>query len=1124
MTRLLATILLLVCATRGADAEAWRQGGEGAEPAAERRGGGGRPLGELEHLEEIVLPGEQLVPPPQGAEPGLGGLAGRVIAAVVAHDPPAGFDPAADAEVAPGTVLGPGVVRRAVERLWATGRYGEIKVWARPRPDGTVELLVGVEPLLRITRLEVSGNRALDTNEVGRAVEYVPHRTIQAEAAALLDLKQRLITAYALCGYPRAEAVLRLETTGEPGEVALAVDISEGRPDQWDRIDFEGLPEEVNSARLGREIGLLDGAVRDRALLERGIDRLPERLAALGYHDARVEQPAERQLEEGSFALAIPVVPGIRTRVLFAGNRRLRTGELEGLLAEGVALKTAPAGVAAAVKRIERHYRRQGLFHARVGARRICREGDRAGPAGNVAAECPAGTADQDLVFFIREGPPVELLQVVFEGNDHLDDQRLDRELRAFLGERNERPELFQPIQTSTVDDLGLSDHRPGRIGRSRGALAPVTAPERIYVPDGLAAAMEHLAGLYREQGFLDVAVSDRCRVADRPEVRRFGTVFRPLVLAEETDGGPGTGGETPCVLISESRDGLLAVVRIEEGPRTLLDEIEFEGNDLLASGQLLDISGLATDQPYNEFRLHEARRDITAAYGARGHVFAEVQWQRTFSPDKGRARGVVEVREGPAVRVRRIQVRGNVTTSQRLIRERLLLAPGDLVTPQAMAESETRLMELGIFDGATVQIASPDRPAASKVVVVQVVEGKPQYLELRGGLATVEGARGGFEYGYRNIGGWAIGARLRARANYRLLFLGNSDVQADFERRYHEMVALDRLERHLLLGLGTDHFPGTRGVIGAGIDGINERVNVPAFSADRTSGFFKLTSRYLRWLPIELRTGVERSDIALSQETGGLATNPAFARWARVPEGNSLFWVTGAKISFDRRDDIFNPSRGVFASVAADLVRSLSNFDRKPVLDAQGEATGEYIDRISNLVRGEAALSGYIPFMGTDLVLALSVQAGYIFHLQEDSTTWPDRYFYLGGVGTLRGFTEESLVPEDVYQDWKRQLGNYSPAADQLLGSLGGESLFLVRSEFRFPLAKGFYGAGFFEAGNIWRERTNIDPLTLRPVTGAGLRYMTPLGPIAFDLGLNLDRRPHEDRFAWSFSIGSAF
>ena len=744
---------------------------------------------------------------------------------------------------------------------------------------------------------------------------------------------------------------------------------------------------------------------------------------------------------------------------------------------------------------------------------------------------CLAGTPAQEVIFHIEEGPPVELAAVAFEGNAHFDDERLRRELLGFLGEHNARETLFQPLHTGTVDRLGLSDHRPERMPGAGRATAPVSDPERIYVPEMFAEATEHLAGLYRERGFLEVRVEDTCRVAERERERLLGMTFTPLAVRrgeeEATEDSP-----TPCVFVSEDRRQLLAVIRVDEGPQTSIGELLVEGNTALSSGQLLAAAGVAVDQPYNEFRLREAAREMEALYAdggddtPGGHLFAEVSFRRSFSPDRRSARVVFRVEEGPRVRVGRVIVRGNEATSSRLIRERLRLEPGDLVTPAALGESEQRLLELGIFDGATVQVAAPDRPAPRKNVIVQVSEGKPQYLEGRVGLATVEGARLGLEYGYRNLAGWAITGRLRVRGNLRLVFLGDSDAQQAFERRYYDMPLLDRLERHLLAGFDTDHFPGTRGILGGGVDAVNERVNVPAFSADRTSGYLRLSSRYLRWLRVDARTGVEMSDITLTPVASELLTNPAFTRWARIPEGESTFWVSGLTLTLDLRDDVFNPSRGVFFSVAGDLVRSLANFDKKPVYDEDGEPTGEFIDRVSNLVRTQATLSGYIPFVGTEVVLALSASAGTIFHLQADSTTWPDRYFYMGGVGTLRGFTEESLIPEDVYQDWKSRLDAYSDEADRLLESPGGESMLLVRSEFRYPLAEGFYGAGFLEGGNIWRERSNleVDPRVLRWVAGGGIRYMTPLGPIAFDLGINLDKRPHEDRFAWSFSIGSAF
>lgn len=1091
------------------------------EEKADERPAGEDPFSELDHLLRVQLPGEGGRPSPSPAE---GALIGETVVRVVAHDPPAGFHPVDEAEIPLGIELDRSVVRRAVSRLWATGNYREIEIRGRAVPGG-VELLIAVEPMMRLRRLEVDGNRALDEDEISDALGYAPDRTILPSPRALVEMKRELLAFYAERGYPEAEASLRLETTEEPGVAALLVRIEEGKPQRYQQIRIPGLPEEIPQALITRRIGLDPGAVRDRDRVERAADRLAERLTELGYPDARVAELREKKLGPRSLRLELPVDPGLRTELEFVGNRRLREGELRDHLAEKRSLRTDPDSLRSACRELRELYRRWGMFHARVEAKRICVDESghsRDAPASRTCAET---ARSQRVAFLIAEGPPVEIAALRFEGNERFDDQRLGQEVRAFLLENNAPDETFQTINTRTVDAVGISDPRPGRLGRSRGALAPVSDPKRIYVPRLFAEASEHLAELYREQGYLAVEVRDTCRPAEREPLRARGMLFDPLLIERESEMGSGEDErkETPCLFVDEERSQLVAVVRVEEGPQTELDEIEFTGNETLAGARLLEIGRLEVGQPYNKLRLREAARDIEAHYRSLGRMFADVSWSKSLSPDRRNARISFEIREGPVVRAGRIVVRGNVSTGNWLIRERLEIEKGDPVTPGALSESEQRLMELGFFGGATVQMADSSTPDPVKTIVVQVAESKPQYLELRGGMATVEGLRGGFEYGYRNLGGTGLNARLRARANYRVLFLGTSDVQEAFRRRYYQMPLVDQIERHLLLGINTRHLPGTRGLLGAGIDGINERINVPAFSADRTASFFRLKSSYLRWLLAELHTGVEHSDITLAGDIENLQTNPAFAKWARVPEGVSTFWVSGLELSLDFRDDPFNPGRGVFVSIGADLVRSLAGFAPQIREDPATKETS-VIDRVSNLVRTKATVSGYIPLIGTEMVLALSASAGTIFHLQDDSTTWPDRYFYMGGVGTLRGFTEESLIPEDVYRRWKSQLGAYSEEADRLLEQPGGESMLLVRSELRYPLAKNFHGAGFFEAGNIWRVQRNMDPLRLRPVAGGGLRYMTPLGPVAFDVGINLDRRPHEDRFAWAISIGSAF
>ena len=86
-----------------------------------------------------------------------------------------------------------------------------------------------------------------------------------------------------------------------------------------------------------------------------------------------------------------------------------------------------------------------------------------------------------------------------------------------------------------------------------------------------------------------------------------------------------------------------------------------------------------------------------------------------------------------------------------------------------------------------------------------------------------------------------------------------------------------------------------------------------------------------------------------------------------------------------------------------------------------------------------------------------------------------------------------------------------------------GGEAFSLYKSELRFPAFGEFDPGVFLEAGNLWLNAAKYRPGKLRYVAGAGVRYGTPIGPIAFDLGVNLapDVEIKEPRANLHFSIG---
>ncbi|HET8947180.1 MAG TPA: BamA/TamA family outer membrane protein, partial [Candidatus Polarisedimenticolia bacterium] len=114
---------------------------------------------------------------------------------------------------------------------------------------------------------------------------------------------------------------------------------------------------------------------------------------------------------------------------------------------------------------------------------------------------------------------------------------------------------------------------------------------------------------------------------------------------------------------------------------------------------------------------------------------------------------------------------------------------------------------------------------------------------------------------------------------------------------------------------------------------------------------------------------------------------------------------------------------------------------------------------------------------------------------------------FYAGGDSTLRAFGRDRAGPLDAEGD-----------------PLGGEGLFLLNEELRFPLWRKLQGVVFTDIGNVYRTLSDYTLSDLRECAGGGVRLMTPIGPFRLEYGQLLDRREGEDQGQLYFSIGQAF
>ena len=96
----------------------------------------------------------------------------------------------------------------------------------------------------------------------------------------------------------------------------------------------------------------------------------------------------------------------------------------------------------------------------------------------------------------------------------------------------------------------------------------------------------------------------------------------------------------------------------------------------------------------------------------------------------------------------------------------------------------------------------------------------------------------------------------------------------------------------------------------------------------------------------------------------------------------------------------------------------------------------------------------------------------------------------------------------------------------------LCGDSMFAFSSEARLNFGGSLGAVLFLDAGNVWEKDFNFDLADLRYAIGPGLRYQTPVGPIRFDIGyqlnpipgLTVNGNPQARRWRLHFSIGQAF
>jgi outer membrane protein assembly factor BamA len=1023
------------------------------------------------------------------------------------------------------------LARQAARELTETGRYARASVSAEEAGDGAV-LRIMVLPRRLIASVSVEGGHIEEETLLGEA-----HIVVGSEVTDLTlpQMSAKLAALYRERGYRRAVATIDVRETDDPMQIALVVRIDPGPKSKVTRRVFvhDGTayaPDadlDADLDGLESSYAVHEGDTADEESLAAADRALTTRLRAAQYSRALVQH--QLVVREPHTFLYVRIDPGPKFITRYAGLLRFDAEDLDRALEMDKEVDRSLSRLAA---KITDFYARRGFLDVEVNAE------ERGGPADRVHV----------LFFSVREHTQVKVVSREFPclTGGPLPVADATRDIDSFLEEELPGSGLLGPVDPASVDAM----YGPTTSTGTR--VAPLELdPRATYSADTYDRALKHLQDYFRSQGYLSATVgplsivrrqcdrrspAGQCHALPLPSPPHNVCLFDAEGLPLEE---PPPDPRLLCIPDPKKgvscEPGLRLRIPVKLGPRTMLYDVAFEGNKILVERDLAEKAELELGGPVSQTALESARRRVQDAFKEEGFAFVEVRTVLDFSADRTRGRARFVISEGERVYVDGIVVRGAKRTNPALIARRITFTrcgrdrPVDQCEPfrtSDVRKSEERIATLGTFSSVSISLEDPQVPAKRKVVIVEVQERIPQYLDLRPGFSTGEGVRATLEYGHRNLGGQAIQLTLRAQLGYLpdiLIF------DEDLLKNYQTLTVSERLERRNTASLV---FPdiGLGPLFRLGIDGVDVRDNSRDFGITKDAVLTTITYRPVRSVYAQVGASVERNDVTIFNGgtidtylvgvalRGGSTLD--LSRLLRVPDGLSFAVAERVSATWDRRDNPFGATRGTLLVGGVEHVNSFQSGTTPPVclVEPKGVVPD---DCPSEFLRFTATGAGYVRLTESGMAIAVSVRGGRIVQMQMNSKTYPDRLFFLGGVDSMRGFLTDSLVPEDIAQE----IINPSNPANRLtiddVRIRGGDVFINPRVEWRIPVS-GIWECGIFlDTGNVWVEPEKFNPLILRYSAGAGLRAATPIGPVAFDYGVNLIRREWEDRGNFHFSIG---
>ena len=517
---------------------------------------------------------------------------------------------------------------------------------------------------------------------------------------------------------------------------------------------------------------------------------------------------------------------------------------------------------------------------------------------------------------------------------------------------------------------------------------------------------------------------------------------------------------ETVQVTISPDKQDIAVTLTLKEGQLYTVTAVRLAGDYLGKEEEFKQLIGIQAGEPYRAAAVTGTTKAFTDRFGTFGYAFARVDARTEIDRANGQVALVLAAEPQRRVYVRRIDIAGNTRTKDDVVRREFRQLESSWYDGERIKLSRDRVNRLGYFKDVNVD--------------TNEVAGTADQVDL--GVTVTEKPTGNLSLGLSFSSADKLALSMAIKQDN----VFGSGNYLGFE------VNTSRLARSLVFSTVDPYFT---------VDGISRAIDLyyrtsrpynslgDQYQITNPGGAVRFGVPFSEYDTVFFGAGIEQTNIGASS---GIPNQYFDYRFRYGPISTAVPLTLGW--ARDQRDSALTPSAGSYQRV-----------------NVEWSVGGDV-----RYLRSNLQYQQFFPIWQR-ITLGLNGEVGW--GIGQGGRPYPVfKNFYGGGLGSVRVFEQNSLGVIDP-------TGAY----------VGGAKKINLNAELYLPVPgtgndKSLRVFLFADAGNVWRDGEKITGDSIRASAGAGLSWVSPVGPLKLSWGAPLRKQPTDRIQRFQFQIGTAF